>query len=462
MSSINDNKDFIYLPNILVEELCSLNLSKVNLSKACRFIKILMMKAKKDNDSDIFCYAEMPYKYLSKIFGNNYKKDFLNSLLEVDIIQTNGVYSKKRKVVLKYKINPEKWRKITYDSIVSNDDVIIINNSVYPIMSPMPDTQVLIEFEFDLQKDLKEVENTDVVYNKNISEIHFKEDKLIKEVSVKAKGIELDTYLPINLDLSEVIPLKIKGEIKYTRYCVAEEQALKGNKVIVKDGKSYKIVNPEEYLERKKTSKYCSDINSVKELERKRFRSSRNETNKRLDTNLTNMSSYLVESIMKDNRLVEIDLCNSQMAISTLVMDIDTDDYRKYKELSLQCSTYEYIQEHFKLSSRSEAKSLVFNIFFSSHKSKGKGVDKMKELFPSVVSWIKEYQKKEGDNQFAILLQRKESEIFIDNLYERLNIKGIFVLTKHDSFIVRKEDEGLVRSIVQEYFDEINFKVMLR
>lgn len=53
MSSINDNKDFIYLPNILVEELCSLNLSKVNLSKACRFIKILMMKAKKDNHKDL-------------------------------------------------------------------------------------------------------------------------------------------------------------------------------------------------------------------------------------------------------------------------------------------------------------------------------------------------------------------------------------------------------------------------
>lgn len=462
MITIENNKDYIYLPNNLAEEIYSLNLKPINLGRVFKFLKILMMKSKRDNDSDIFCYTELPYNYLAKIFGKNYKKDFLSVLLDKDIIQSNGKYSKKNKKSLKYKINSEKWRKIIYGNVINGSDVIIINNSVYPIMSPLPDYQVLMEVGFTLSKEDIFLRNEDREYDKNIKMLHLDESGFINKTSSKIKEISLANYLVREDNLEEVIPIRKSGEIKYSRKYVALERAKSQNKVLVKDGRIYRIVDPHSFLEKKKNSKYCSDINSSMELVKTRLRSSRNDTNRRLDTNITNMSSYLVEYIMEENGLVEIDLCNSQLAISTLLINNEEEDYGVYKNISLGCMAYEYIQDHFNLDSRNEAKQLVFNIFFSSHKNRGEKANKMRELFPSVVKWIEDYQKEYGDNQFAILLQRKESEIFIDSIYESLKLKGIFVLTKHDSLIVRKEDEGLVRDIMQEYFDEINFKVMLR
>ena len=78
------------------------------------------------------------------------------------------------------------------------------------------------------------------------------------------------------------------------------------------------------------------------------------------------------------------------------------------------------------------------------------------------MKWVDEFKEKYGDNQFAIMLQKKEAEIFIDNLYVMIREEDIFCLTKHDSLIVKAEDEYKVRNIIEEYFKEINFKAVLR
>ena len=73
-----------------------------------------------------------------------------------------------------------------------------------------------------------------------------------------------------------------------------------------------------------------------------------------------------------------------------------------------------------------------------------------------------EFKEKYGDNQFAIMLQKKEAEIFIDNLYVMIREEDIFCLTKHDSLIVKSCDEFKVRNIIEEYFKNVEFKATIR
>ena len=40
--------------------------------------------------------------------------------------------------------------------------------------------------------------------------------------------------------------------------------------------------------------------------------------------------------------------------------------------------------------------------------------------------------------------------------------QNIFCLTKHDSLIVKAEDEYKVRNIIEEYFKNIEFKATIR
>ena len=76
--------------------------------------------------------------------------------------------------------------------------------------------------------------------------------------------------------------------------------------------------------------------------------------------------------------------------------------------------------------------------------------------------WVDDFKKQNGDNQFAIMLQKKEAEIFIDNLYIMIREQDIFCLTKHDSLIVKAEDEYKVRNMIEEHFKNIEFKATIR
>ena len=82
----------------------------------------------------------------------------------------------------------------------------------------------------------------------------------------------------------------------------------------------------------------------------------------------------------------------------------------------------------------------------------------MKELFPNVINYISDYKRENGDSEFAIMLQLKESEIFIDDIWMTLKEDGFFALTKHDSIICKKEDENVIRDFITMYFDSIGLE----
>jgi hypothetical protein len=80
-----------------------------------------------------------------------------------------------------------------------------------------------------------------------------------------------------------------------------------------------------------------------------------------------------------------------------------------------------------------------------------------------LIRLIDAYKKNNGNEQFAILLQQRESAIFIDRILLRLVNKGYKVFSKHDSILcIASELEDVVmevRSILTEELGDYRLKI---
>jgi hypothetical protein len=176
------------------------------------------------------------------------------------------------------------------------------------------------------------------------------------------------------------------------------------------------------------------------------------------------MASILVDAICLQNDLIQIDLSNSQFVLLTnlLKSHLNASDYKLFKQLSVSGKLYNYIASNLSLRSAKNGKSLMFEVMFSSRRNNSAYKKKIKELFPSVVGWIDDYKETHGDNQFSIMLQRIESDLFIDNILKRVKKLKYFCLTKHDSLIIKRSDYEAILNIVKEEFNMIGLEYTLK
>jgi hypothetical protein len=115
--------------------------------------------------------------------------------------------------------------------------------------------------------------------------------------------------------LSGMITVLIRGEGRRKDYLVHEALSIAKKKemVLIKYGREYYVDTLPIFVYSKKA--YMLDylersILSLRDPDL--IYHNRNPTNNRLDHNLTSMPGWMVKVIMKDNDLVEIDICNSQ------------------------------------------------------------------------------------------------------------------------------------------------------
>jgi len=157
---------------------------------------------------------------------------------------------------------------------------------------------------------------------------------------------------------------------------------------------------------------------------------------------------------------MQLDLASSQFCLFSnhLTQKLATDDFIRFKTLSSSGNLYQVLG----LKSVKEAKNAMFEILFSARNNKTLFKSKLKEVFPSVVAWIDEYKKAHGDNQFSIMLQQIESDLFIDRILKRVKKLKYFCLTKHDSLIIRRSDYEAILSIVKEEFEKIGLEYTLK
>src|SRR5690606_29763693 len=120
------------------------------------------------------------------------------------------------------------------------------------------------------------------------------------------------------------------------------------------------------------------------------------------------------------NDLVQLDLCNSQFAILSHYLEdrLCTNDFKAFREQSYNGRLYEYVQEELTLKNREEAKKVTFELMFSKEDLNTERKERLKKLFPTVVNFVDTFKADNGYNNFSIMLQKIESDIFIDGLWK--------------------------------------------
>ncbi len=197
--------------------------------------------------------------------------------------------------------------------------------------------------------------------------------------------------------------------------------------------------------------RYSSRISSINSIYNgslnKSLRFKRNDTNRRLDTNLTNMASDLRKFIIGYENMSYLDLSNSQPVLFNIILksylDTASDELKKeigwYSEITLSGQWYECLQRMYGLS-RDECKKIWMQIAYSENDHYLNEKKVFKTGFPEIYSLIEKI-KEVNYEQFAIQLQLTESKIFIDEICRELVNEGIIPYTMHDGLLVSIEFE---------------------
>ena len=191
----------------------------------------------------------------------------------------------------------------------------------------------------------------------------------------------------------------------------------------------------------------------------------RNNTNGRLDTNLTSLPSYLRKFIKSDEKLFNLDIKNSQpyFLYTKLLKEanIDSNELDLYGKLVLNGTLYEYLVEVFFQTSldklpkteigirRKKAKLNLFKIFYSKNGSYTKIKKLFGDIFPTIMEFINLTNCIENST-LAIQLQERESITVLDVIMVKLQKIEIYPFTIHDSFIVTESELPIVKKIVLE------------
>ena len=246
------------------------------------------------------------------------------------------------------------------------------------------------------------------------------------------------------------------GAIEHTNNMLANELSLATN--IDDENKAYK--------------RYSSRISSITAIKNgrlnKTLRFDRNTTNKRLDTNLTNMASDLRPFLIGYKSMAYLDLSNSQPVLFNKILQT----YRKnasgkvlaeldrYLEVTTSGKWYEELIRVFDVKygpnenlTFDEARNVckkVWMLLAYSNNNEQRNLKKVFALEYPFVSSVMKSIKKSNYNQFAISLQLIESKVFIDIICKQLVNEGIIPYTMHDGLLVPKESMERTKEVMLE------------
>jgi hypothetical protein len=265
-------------------------------------------------------------------------------------------------------------------------------------------------------------------------------------------------------------------------------------------------------LNEQQYSYYFHSISKVSNENKYLRCSKRNNTNNRFDSVLTSLPSILRQFIVSDSLLYNIDLKNSQPVIFNIILDyilntiiynnrnsntlslclekyIDNttktsiykgfkqhqkrvqleEEINRYKHHTSNGKWYEHLSdiynEYYGIDSlgREDMKSKWMAIAYSSNSSKDYREDKIpfEQSYPMISKLIR-ILKKANYKSFSIMLQKIESEIFIDNITKELLENNIVPITVHDSMIVSESEVSKVKDIMEaQLIKYLGFKPVL-
>jgi len=446
------------VPEDLGNDILSIGFSKIRLNQAIKLINFLKRSSSKATGLPC-CEVMVPSSYLEKMFSSKYP-EIINPLVEKGIVFRNNSYSAGNGKSKKYNLSSKYFEDFAEKSI-SNikgniGDIIGVDGSSKRGMILSYKSHLFFEGSVD-EKITDNVKRNLKSLKIDVKNLQKKATELV--ASIRIESLILDEQIE---DTHFLVRRLVDNSI--ISHWIKRDKALEISKnlgvSLIKDGSRFYIMSVDTYLSMKRNWKNFSYHESIHKLSKGVFLASRNDTNGRLDSNITNMSSELLDIILEDNSLVQVDLSNSQLAIlaNQLPKNLNSSETVEFKERAINGILYEFIQEGLGLSSRKEAKQTTFEVLFSSYKNKSSRIDGMHEVFPELMSFINNYKIDNGSNQFAIWLQKYESNLFIDGVLKTLYRKRIFALTKHDSVICKRQDLQKVLDVISDVFSKNNFK----
>jgi len=460
------------LPPTIVNKIQDLKLSKKDKCNCLNFIHLLIYYSTINHQS-IFDYVEIPTDVIKNKINHHYNrwmKVILDSGLVVRDYYEVGVkaYSYRLNPILLLNSFDELFgsnSSYSFSASFNKNNAACINISfasnsnsniykLYPLCFSLfenwkskskNEDKYLEWFSNDLQKLNINFDNLNQVLEKRLLQV---EDEIKDEVvnnpqpniNYRVLGIGDDYYSNFNLLGSQLV-----------------KKAKELNFKIIQIKKGVYLDDLRRFTIKRMISVYIADNMSLEMIKSSYLMASRNKTNNRLDTNLTNLPSEYCDCIMKSNDMVQIDLSNSQFSFLSfwLSKHLESDDFKLFQNLSYTGKLYNYIQKEFGLISREKTKRILFYIFFSSHEINNSKKDHLKKIFSTVIEWVDEYKSVNNHKTFCIELQSMESNFFIDNVYEFLKKLGYVCFTKHDSIIVESKYKDEVITLIQNEMEKI-------
>lgn len=413
-------------------------------------------------------FIRISSKKLIDLFGSKYFKLFLQNLIDYEII-IRQPYTNKA-----FKSKDPNWAEKNNQPFGYRFNSCLMDFSSLRIINIKPNKA----FNFDVKK------GSDRKVIKVLKTIKIDTDELFKYIN----NIDINNSILINQNIEgDLLTVKnFNGGDSFQLTKLKAIESLRFNNQLIEYKNRYYFAHLNKFIEYKNFQLKISTIAQINRLLNGGYYASRNATNKRLDTNITNLKSALLKEgiITLDNKqLVSIDLKNSQPTLLCFLLknltdnsifnelldqykfpDIDTNssDFNDFSEFVIDGKIYDEIQEITGFNSRSSAKLLFLKIMFS----KGSWSDEYKSIikkrFPTIITWMDDFKKLNGHHEtLAELLQKVESQIFIDIIYQKLFMAKIKALTKHDSIICKISDYKMAYGIITETLDEIGLKYKL-
>jgi hypothetical protein len=449
MQKYTFKKNRIRLPKQIVQDIEKLNLSERDKSHATKFISLLMNHSFQES-GDIFSFTSKSQSYLEKVFSDKYHK-WLKILIEYQIILRTEGYHKGTSYY--YSINPSyNYTLHDYPSTILCTETFrkqliykVFMEKCYPIQS----NEIVLRNWF-----VKDIESLEINFEKLYEIIETRVDNL----NIESLGYEIGFN---NLKSS----CKVNGignnyyTKTYMKVSTLEKICNESNYEVIQTPEGCYLDDLIQFLNKKKISVYLSYINSIDSIKEKVYRVGRNNTNNRLDSNLTNLYSEMVDEICRQNDLIQIDLSNSQFCFLSQLLkkELKTPDSQLFQIISTSGNLYSYVSDRLEIGDYKKTKKLMFSLLFSSNLYQSKEKNKLKELFPTVIKWIDDFKRKNGYKLFSVELQKIESNFFIDNLLKRIKKQGLFCLTKHDSLIIRRQDYVPIVTIIKNISREFGY-----
>lgn len=189
----------------------------------------------------------------------------------------------------------------------------------------------------------------------------------------------------------------------------------------------------------------------------------RNDTNGRLDSNLTSLPSFLRPYLISSERLMYLDIKNSQpFFLYTLLKnksEIEPDELNRYAELVLNGQLYEFLMEEYHKQKRRElnrkqVKLILCKIYYSKNASFPEYKEFFGNLFPTIMQFIRDTNQKEHKT-LAIQLQTMESFTVLDKVMVELQGRGIKPYTIHDGFICKESEAETIKTVFYQELQEL-------